>query len=369
MAPDTVAVVGGGAVGLSAAHSLADRSVEVVLFERDDPGAGSSGRAAGICYDAFADRLDAEIARESLAWFREQGLLVETPYVWAAREADSVAVAIREQVGQMIDRGLDVSLLTDTEIDARFPAIRTGDITIAGLAENAGYLDPGATIDLLVERARGSGVQLRRETPVRLAGKTAIETPDGRESFDSVLVAAGAATGRLLSDIGIDLALGLYRAQAIEAEIDNSDGIPIFYDASTRFYARPTASGVIAGNGAHEYDERLDHGGRFEFDQAGDDEFVVTTAERVEHRFGAGSTVRDSWSGLCTATPDRDPLVGECAPGLYVSTGWHGHGLMRAPAMGDWIAAQICGGDGIASFDPNRFDGDEEITLPDGIVE
>lgn len=66
-----VAVVGAGAVGVTAARELAERDAEVTLFEAGEVAAGSSGRAAGICYDAFADRVDAELADQSLARFRD----------------------------------------------------------------------------------------------------------------------------------------------------------------------------------------------------------------------------------------------------------------------------------------------------------
>lgn len=378
MSVDAVAVIGAGAVGLSAARALSDRGIDVTLFERDRPGSGSTGRAAGICYDAYADRRDAAIARDSLEWYREQGLLDEQPYLWAARDEGSVAAAIREQVERMAARGLDVSLLSGEAVAERFPSLRAGDITVAGLARNAGCVDPDAVVELLVERVRENGVGVRLE-PVTLAAETAVETSDGTESFDAVLVAAGAGTRHLLSGIGIDLAVGLYRAQAIEATVDLGGKAPIFYDASERFYARPTSAGVITGNGAHAYEGIVDGAGGADVDGVGgrddrqdahdaDDAFIDQTCDRIEHRFGSKPTVRDAWAGLCTATPDLDPLLGTCAPDVYVAAGWHGHGLMRAPAMGERIAAQIAGED-MSPFDPLRFDGDEEITLPDGIVE
>ena len=53
-----VAVVG-GAVGLTVAGDPADRGVGVTLYEQDHVGGGATGRAAGICYDAYADPADA----------------------------------------------------------------------------------------------------------------------------------------------------------------------------------------------------------------------------------------------------------------------------------------------------------------------
>jgi glycine/D-amino acid oxidase-like deaminating enzyme len=52
-----------------------------------------------------------------------------------------------------------------------------------------------------------------------------------------------------------------------------------------------------------------------------------------------------------------------------VATGWHGHGFMRAPAVGERLAKQVLGGEGITHWDPTRFDGDEPVDLPAGIVD
>jgi len=59
---------------LAAARHLADSGAEVVLYEREGIASGSTGRAAGICYDAFAEDLDAEIGAQSLHHFRELGV-------------------------------------------------------------------------------------------------------------------------------------------------------------------------------------------------------------------------------------------------------------------------------------------------------
>ena len=69
----------------------------------------------------------------------------------------------------------------------------------------------------------------------------------------------------------------------------------------------------------------------------------------------------------CTATPDGDPLVGEIRSGLFVATGFHGHGFMRAPALGERIADEILGDDGVRRFDPTRFDGSETFAVVAGM--
>ena len=363
--PETVAVVGGGAVGLTAATHLARAGVSVTLYERGALGSGATGRAAGLCYDAYADRTDARIAARSLDAFRDLGVLTTRPYVWVARAGDDhVAAAIREQVAGMQARGRDVALRSPAALASQFPALETGHLAIGAVAHNAGYVDSEALVERTATRAADAGVTIATDTPVGLADETTVDTPDGCRVFDAVLLAAGAHTDRLAADAGHALALGRYRAQALVTDAV-PERPPLCYDASERFYLRPHGDGLIVGDGAHAYEGDPDAA-----DPTADEDFVDNSRDRVETALGCSPAIERSWAGICTATPDRDPLLGHVADGLYVAAGWHGHGFMRAPALGETIAEEILGdGEGIDHFDPTRFDGDEQIDLPAGIVD
>ena len=68
-----VVIVGGGVIGTSAAFHLAEAGVDVVLLERDELGSGSTCRAAGGVRTQFSDALNIEIAKRSMAAFRDFG--------------------------------------------------------------------------------------------------------------------------------------------------------------------------------------------------------------------------------------------------------------------------------------------------------
>ena len=166
---DRVAVVGGGAIGLQAAITLADRDVDVILFEAGELGSGASGRAAGICYDAYADRRDADIAGESIRYFREQNLLTDCPYLWFARDDGETAEAIESQADRMAEHGRDVETVGQQTVADRFPALVADDIETAAVAHNAGYVDPDAYVAHLEARARAAGVSIQTNTPATVA--------------------------------------------------------------------------------------------------------------------------------------------------------------------------------------------------------
>lgn len=371
-----VAVVGGGAVGTTAAYDLAENGVDVTLFERGDIGSGSTGRAAGVVYDAFAEAVDARVADRAVERFREfsgraEFRYEETPYVWLAREGDDRrANAIREQVPRMQRHGRDVALVEPADLGAEWPALRTDDVAVAAVASDAGRVRPETYPELLAELAAAAGARIETGVEVGVATDPPGITVDGeRRAFDAVLVAAGAGTKRLLADAGVNVALKPYRVQALttadgpgERSAAGEPAVPMTYDATGGFYLRPYGDGLLAGDGTEEVESDPN-----DWNRDADDAFVSDTRAALAHRVGLDASVTDAWAGLCTATPDRNPLLGEIVDGIYVAVGFQGHGFMRSPALGEAVAEAMLGRDGIPAFDPARFDGDEAFEIVEGM--
>ncbi len=364
-----VAVVGAGAVGATAAYDLARRGAAVTLYDREGVASGASGRAAGVCYAAFAGRPDAELAGESIERFRrlsgeETFPFVECPYVWLAREGDDRrAAAIREDVERMQAEGVVAVEVDGPALGDRFPALRTDDVAVAGIAGAAGHTDPARYTACLAAAATGAGASL--ETGAAVAVRTdppRIVVDGGERTVDAVLVAAGAHTGRLLAEADAPIAVKPYRTQALTASATLPK--PICYDATGGFYVRPHPAGLLAGDGTEEVAADPDG-----YERGADPEFPATLLDRVTTRCpDADPELQEAWAGLCTATPDGDPLVGRRREGVYVATGFQGHGLMRAPAIGERIAEEILGGPGIEAFDPRRFSGEESFEIREGMA-
>jgi sarcosine oxidase subunit beta len=376
---DAVAVVGAGAVGTTAAVDLAARGAAVHLFDRGELAAGASGRAAGICYDAFAEDVDAAVADRAMERFREvasdgeEGFtLAECPYVWLAREGDDRrAEAIREGIEGMRHNDRSVECLDASELDDRFPGLRTDDVAVAGLAHDAAHCDPGEYVHAMADRLDRAEGRVHTHTEVRVRrDPLRIRGPETELEPESVLVAAGAHTKRVLEEAGVSLPVKPYRVQALTAGLEAADAAlsydgPTVYDATAGFYCRPHPDGLLAGDGTEEVEADPD-----DYDREADGEFVTETSKRVSERLRLAPDLDRAWAGLCTATPDRDPLLGAVSDGLYVATGFQGHGFMRSPALGEAIAEAIVDGEQapIDPFDPDRFDGSEAFEIREGMV-
>ncbi|WP_323675119.1 FAD-binding oxidoreductase [Halorubellus sp. PRR65] len=369
-----VAVLGAGALGATVAFDLAfadedadGEPVEVTLFEAGSVADGSTGRAAGVCYNAFAEDVDAEIGARAVERFRtfdEVGEFEfhESPYVWLAREGDDDREhAIREQLPRMQQHGVAAVRMERDEVAERFPSLASDDVAVAAVAGAAGYTTPASYARTLAVLAKRQGAELRQHEP---ASVDVDPLRVNGETFDDVVVATGAHTKRVLADAGYAVAMKPYRVQAATYATEY-DG-PMVYDATDGFYLRPHADGVLVGNGTEEREADPD-----EYDRDANDGFAESLQARASDRAPAVADARvtDAWAGLCTATPDRDPLVGALDDGLYVGTGFQGHGFMRAPAIGESLAEQVLGeDDGVDAFDPTRFSGDETFDVVEGML-
>lgn len=362
-----VAVVGAGIVGATAAHHLASRGAEVSLYERDEVGSGATGRAAGVLYDAFSDPVNARLGARAQERFRElsgRGAFefTECPYVMVAAEGDDdVVAAVEETADGMARQGCAVSRVDPADLGAETPVV-TDDLAVAVRVETAGWGDPGAYARAVASLAREAGAEIRTGTPVALDpdGPGVVTDDGGREGADAVLVAAGAHTKRVFAAAGIDVPLKPYRVQALTSR-RSYDG-PTLFDASGNVYLRPHPTGLLAGDGTEPVEADPD-----DWDRDGDDWFVDSMRAHLAARLDYDLDLERAWAGLCVATPDHDPLLGQVHDGVYVAAGWQGHGAMRGPATGEVVADEILGGDGIQRWRPSRFSGDEDFEIRQGM--
>ena len=71
----------------------------------------------------------------------------------------------------------------------------------------------------------------------------------------------------------------------------------------------------------------------------------------------AGLQVAQAWGGMIDSTPDAIPVISavDSLPGLYLSTGYSGHGFGIGPAAGRLAADLIAGDPPIVDPHPFRY--------------
>ena len=70
------------------------------------------------------------------------------------------------------------------------------------------------------------------------------------------------------------------------------------------------------------------------------------------------ATIAQSWAGLIDVTPDAVPVISpiEALPGLYLASGFSGHGFGIGPGAGRLIADLVSGDNPIVDPGPFRFE-------------
>jgi glycine/D-amino acid oxidase-like deaminating enzyme len=415
-----IVIVGGGVMGLSIAHQAARRcealSEPVVLFERGELGAGSSGRSGAILRQFYADRETAGMARDCLRFFggfqRNTGRSVGFRQTGVLTLVDGGSAADRElleqAVAMMSSIGIEVQRLDAAEIREAVPGIVVDDGVLGAFEPKAGLVDAERTIDAFGALAREAGAVTRVGVAVeRIAVEggrvTGVETSEGFCETRQVVVAAGPWSRDLLAAAGVDLPLTVVRPENAflgmpagprEEEEDDPTSLADVSLGSTAFvslsqvasnldarFAVNEASSVAAAHpvlldvdrGAYvkcEPDRGRTRVGRMTLaedqeladpdalDEAVDPRFVAWARERVVGRLPVYAEEPDvgAQAAWYTMTPDAQAVIGPApgVEGLWVVTGFSGHGFKLSPAIGEGVA-QMVFGDKVSAFDPAFF--------------
>ena len=372
-----VVVIGGGIVGAATAFFLARSGRRPVIVERMDRLADTTTRVSAHAVRCqFSEPENIDQTKESLAIYEGFAELLDRPeagaaiglcqqgYLFASTEPDETP-AFRARVERQRSLGVDdVELLDGDEIRQRFPWM-SGEVAVGTFRQRDGWLDASAAA---VELAAASGVRVLLETAVLSidvgAGRvTGVTTDRGRIASGDVVVAAGPLS-RALSPEPLPVALWRRHRIATRADHRVPAGAPMTIDANTGAHWRPHRGGAIVAWAQPESDREATW--PVETDPAWPD--LALRSERGVGRLSpfwrglaAELTAADYQftAGLYTVTPDHKPLIGPAneTAGLWLNTGYSGHGVMGAPSgsrlLADVMASRVLAGDN--PFHPGRF--------------
>jgi D-amino-acid dehydrogenase len=384
--PDVV-IVGGGAIGTSAALELAGRGAAVTLLERGpELAAGCSAGNAGLISPSHSAPLANPAAvRNGLRWMlkrdspfylrlRAEALPWLARFLLAARRAETGAQVIRDlalaslqlhaELARRVDTGferrgiLNVYASEETLAAGRREAEDSGlrfeslDADQAHALEPAlgprthgavyypdeAHCDPLRFVHAVGQAAVALGADVRTGTEARLrrtAGGVVVETRDGDLRPAVVVLAAGAWAGRLARGVGVFLPLEGGKGYHVDLEPGERDPrVPTWLQESwviaTPLPGRLRLSGTLELAGL---DLSIDHVRSDAVRRGGE------RALRGLH----GRRVLDLWAGLRPCTPDGLPVLGRPAglDGLIVAAGHAMKGTSLAPVTARLVAELV----------------------------
>jgi sarcosine oxidase, subunit beta len=357
-------VIGAGVTGLSIAFHLAEAGVEPLIVERSGVAAEASGVQPGGVRQQWSTRLNCELAREALAFFRTLGdrLDVGVPvrfrecgYLFVAHETERLE-QLRQSVALQNAAGVPSRIVDAQEAEELVPGLDADRVAGASWCREDGYFDNAqSVVEAFAEAARTRGARMELGDVVSLtpeSGHWLVSLRDGRRfTTHNVVVAAGYDTPALIGPLGIDLpivreARHLFFSDPIAERILE----PLVISAERQFAAKQLADGRVLAS---------------DLSATGD-----ADAGRGAWRERIGSVIRELLpvlgyvsfpllvTGYYDVTPDNQPILGglDGLPGLYVAAGFSGHGFMLAPAVGARVAGSVLGAEPDAALVRLSFD-------------
>ena len=353
-----VVVVGGGVMGASILYNLAARGVtNPVLLERDTLGSGSTGRSSGLIRMHYSTEINARLAWESFHIFKNFKEIVGGPDVEFVKTGFMVFVpedsidGLKHNIAIQQAVGIDTRIVTLQEARELAPAFHLDDGEGFAWEPESGHGDPSGTALAYSTRARELGADVVLESPaqsveVEKGRVTAVTTAGERYETPIAVIATGPWSSRFLGGIGIDLPLESTRHEVflIRRPMDALPFHPAGGDMANLVYFRPEGSDLtLVGNGNREADADPDS-----YNPKVTMDFVEDIWGRLSKRLPGivDGEFFTGYAGLYTTTPDLHPVIDkvEGIDGLYICTGFSGHGFKLAPAVGIVMAELILEG-------------------------
>ncbi len=397
-------VIGGGVMGAAIAWIAARRAhpidSPVVLFEKRELAAGSSGRSGAILRQFYSDRELVCMARDSLRVyarmqtttgrdiaFQKMGVLT----IGGPAAPDSIEL-IQRNAELLRSNGVDARLLDAAAMRALVPGLVVDDGAVGCHEPDGAGVDPVRTVETFAALAREAGAITRlgeRVLAIEVDGGRvrAVRTDSGRVECERVVVATGPWSAPLLAAIGVELPLTVVRSEQQFLELPRAaltrstgghdvmaDSVmdrfgiapkrmpqpahPVILDIERGFYTRCEnhASRTRVGRMDHSEDATVRDPDAFDEDVSAD--YRTWSRSALESRLPTYRDERDAggFVGLYTLTPDAQAAIGPwpALPNLFVVTGFSGHGFKLAPSVAKGVT-QMLHDEPVTAFDPAFF--------------
>jgi len=346
-------IIGAGVIGCSTAYHLAKHGLtDVVLLEREAPGAGSSSKSASMLSLQFGG--DELLARMALfAYDRymqfEEELGSPTDFKrtgWLSIADESGAATLLAHAAQLCSLGIETETLDAAQVRRLYPELDFPALALGTFGPQDGPFDAHMILWGYLKAARRLGARLFEDLPVtgiqvqhgRVAG---VETPSGPIASGYVINAAGPWASSIGALAGVDIPLeNSNRTIVVTDPLDALDpGRPFLHVPQLGWYARPELRGLLMGKGTTPTTS-LTPG----VEQAMVEKIVSIGMELLP-ALGSAS-MQTAWTGVRPLTSDGHPILGRVQglDGFLLNVGWGGEGFIQAPVAGQLLAEVVLDG-------------------------
>jgi FAD-dependent oxidoreductase domain-containing protein 1 len=355
-----VVLIGGGIIGASIAYHLRQDgfSGRILVIERDTTYArAATPMSLGGIRQLYGVPSNIQLARYSLQfyerfdevmsgeWGQARAHFHQRGYLLLLDDQNREAWSRRYEVERQM--GVEVDMLSPGQVHELFPHLYVGDVSYALFSRRDGYINPRGALQGFVERSRELHCTWLQDEVIGFkptSGQTfEVQTRLGEPVSTPVLVIVSGAWAQHVAGLaGISLPVQPVRRQACYVTLPKPLGykLPMVIDRSDVHFRHDT-----------ETDDHLlvsyiirdePPGFNFDWDAA---QFETHILPALKRRLPTGGAIhlQRGWAGHYAVTPDENPILGPHPelPGLFMATGFSGHGVMLAPASGKMLSEII----------------------------
>jgi len=361
-----VAIAGGGLIGATIAFELARAGLHVALFDRQQPGEGSSWAAAGILspapenagmisivplgraslqlYPEFVTAVE-RISAQSVG-YRARGTL-EALFSTDAQEKLSTIIALHHGLG------LKAEPVSAEDARDMEPAL-SSELEAAVFRPDEACVDNRALTKAVLTAAERSGVKIFAASSVQSiakdGGRCAGVLVDGEKVQCRWTVIAAGCCSAEIEGASHYAPVRPAKGQMIGLRAEGFSIERVLW--SDHVYLVPRNDGRILAGATVEYvgfDKKV---------TAGSVQKIIAAALQLAPAL-ADAHIDETWAGLRPDAPDHLPIIGPTdLDGLLVATGHFRSGILLAPITArlirEWITTQNVSHDW-TRFSPMRF--------------